>query len=152
MAEGIELALEDVTEEDLGTIVEGLGASNLRSAELRPEWAWQQLAVVARRENKVVGGAVGRTGWAWLFVGRLWVADELRGDGLGTPLMSTIEDAARERGCVGSWLDTFSFQARPFYERLGYEVFGELDDFPPGHARYFMKKRWEARGAQPAGG
>jgi hypothetical protein len=40
------------------------------------------------------------------------------------------------------WLDTFSFQARPFYEKLGYEVFGQLEDYPRGHSRYFLQKRF----------
>jgi len=51
-----------------------------------------------------------------------------------------MEHAAKERGCTAAHLDTFSFQARPFYESLGYEVFGTLDDYPQGHQRFFMKK------------
>jgi hypothetical protein len=54
--------------------------------------------------------------------------------------METIEQAAKERGCTYAHLDTFSFQARPFYEALGYEVFATLDEYPPGHHKYFMKK------------
>jgi hypothetical protein len=41
-------------------------------------------------------------------------------------------------------LETLSFQARGFYERYGYSVFGELDDFPPGHRKYFLKKNLSA--------
>jgi hypothetical protein len=44
------------------------------------------------------------------------------------------------RGCHGVWLDTFTFQARGFYERLGYSVFGAIEDYPPGHSRHFLKK------------
>jgi len=54
--------------------------------------------------------------------------------------MATLEQAARQRGCQYAHLDTFSFQARPFYEDLGYTVFGTLDDYPPGHQRFFMQK------------
>lgn len=136
----VEVKGEGVEKSDLDAVVEGLGASNARRADVRPEWAWRELAVLARRGDEVVGGAIGRTGWAWLYVGRLWVADQLRGAGLGTRLMAEIESAARERGCVGVWLDTFSFQARPFYEAVGYRQFGELRDFPPGHSRHFMMK------------
>jgi ribosomal protein S18 acetylase RimI-like enzyme len=50
------------------------------------------------------------------------------------------EAEAVRRKCVGAWLDTYSFQARGFYERLGYTVLGEIADYPPGHTRYFMKK------------
>ena len=51
-----------------------------------------------------------------------------------------LEQAARERGCTHAHLDTFSFQARPFYEKLGYEVFSTLDDYPLGPRRFFLKK------------
>ena len=50
--------------------------------------------------------------------------------------MQAMEAEAIRRGCRGAYLDTFSYQARPFYERLGYEVFGTLDDYPAGHQRF----------------
>ena len=77
----------------------------------------------------------------WLQVDVLWVAAALRGRGEGARLMAAAEAYAAQKGCVGVVLDTFSFQARPFYERLGYRVFGQLDDYPPGHTRFYMEKR-----------
>jgi GNAT superfamily N-acetyltransferase len=91
-------------------------------------------------EGRVVGGLWGRTVYDWLFVELLVVPDALRGRGLGSELMKRAEDEALARGCHSAWLDTFEFQARGFYERLGYSCFGELPDFPAGFARYFMKK------------
>lgn len=55
--------------------------------------------------------------------------------------MLRAEDEGRLRGCIGVYLDTFDFQARPFYEKLGFTVFGTLEDYPPGHRRFFLKKR-----------
>jgi GNAT superfamily N-acetyltransferase len=98
------------------------------------------MAVFARRDGVLVGGAVGFTHWEWLFIHYLWVSDELRGGGLGAHLLGTAEATARERGCGAVWLDTFSFQAPGFYKGLGYRQFGQLDDFPPGHARHFLWK------------
>ena len=64
--------------------------------------------------------------------------------------MARAEAEARARGCVGAWLDTFGFQARPFYEALGYAVFGALEDQPPGHRRYVLMKRLDvAPGGDP---
>ena len=91
-------------------------------------------------DGTVVGGVYGATMWGWLMVDGLWVAEELRGKGLGRRLMLAAEAVAIERGCRGSWLGTFDFQAREFYERLGYTVFGEVADFPNGHTHYSLWK------------
>ena len=63
------------------------------------------------------------------------------GRGFGRELMKRAELYAVERGCTDAYLDTFSFQARPFYEKLGYRVFGTLENHPAGHQRYFMTKQ-----------
>jgi hypothetical protein len=55
--------------------------------------------------------------------------------------METTEIEARRRGCRNAYLDTFSYQAPQFYERLGYVAFGTLQDYPPGHQRVFMNKQ-----------
>jgi len=91
-------------------------------------------------EGQVIGGLWGRTAFDWLFVELLFVPDSLRGRGVGTDLMKRAETEALARGCHSAWLDTFEFQARGFYERLGYTCFGELSDYPAGAKRYFMKK------------
>jgi hypothetical protein len=31
-------------------------------------------------------------------------------------------------------------QAMEAFQKAGYEVFGKLDDYPPGHSKYFLKK------------
>lgn len=93
----------------------------------------------------VLGGALAVYGVAWCFVKYLAVAPEARGRGIGRRLMETLEDEARARGQIGIWLDTFSFQAPAFYEALGYERIGMIDDYPPGEARYFYAKRLDGR-------
>ncbi len=55
--------------------------------------------------------------------------------------MAIAEHEARQRGLVGIWLDTFSFQAPVFYEKLGFKEFGQITNFPPGHSRTFYVKR-----------
>ncbi|MBV8685917.1 MAG: GNAT family N-acetyltransferase [Alphaproteobacteria bacterium] len=90
----------------------------------------------------VTGGLWGRTGYGWLFVELLIVPEAMRGRGLGRRLMAEAEAIARERGCVGAWLTTFTFQAQGFYEKLGYALFGALEDSPAGNTRLFMRKRF----------
>ena len=91
-------------------------------------------------QGRVIGGLWGRTVYDWLFVELLFVPDALRGRGVGSELMKRAEGEAVRRGCHSAWLDTFDFQARPFYEHLGYSCFAELRDYPAGSTRYFMKK------------
>lgn len=109
------------------------------------------LAVFDRGANppRSRGGLVGATNFGWLFVKYLAVDEELRGSGIGARLLERAEIIARQRGCVGAWLDTFSFQAPAFYRRMGYAEFGRLDECPPGNARHFFAK-WLTDGAAPA--
>ena len=96
--------------------------------------------VLADASGQTVGGLWGRTAFGWLFVELLFVPESLRGQGVGRELMHRAETEAITRGCHAAWLDTFEFQARGFYERLGYTCFGELNDYPPGFSRYFLRK------------
>ena len=91
--------------------------------------------------GEVSGGLWAVSSYHWLYVDMLIVPEALRGRGIGTRLMRMAEAAARARGCVGVCLDTF--QARGFYEKLGYEVFGTLDDNPRGSRRFFLRRRLE---------
>jgi GNAT superfamily N-acetyltransferase len=101
----------------------------------------KQLAVFVRDPSgRVVGGLVGHVRWSWVYVAKLWLPNELRGRGLGTRIVREIEDYARRHDCHGISLDTFEYQALPFYEKLGYERFGVLEGYPPGYRQFFLKK------------
>jgi ribosomal protein S18 acetylase RimI-like enzyme len=91
-------------------------------------------------DQKIVGGLIGETHWDWFYINLMWIKEELRGQGHGKRLLTLAEDEARQRGAKNAYLDTFSFQAPGFYKKFGYQVFGELPDFPTGHQRYYLKK------------
>lgn len=91
-------------------------------------------------DGQVAGGLIGETHWGWLYINLLFVKEELRGQGYGHRLLTLAEEEARQHGATHSYLDTFSFQAPEFYRKQGYEVYGTLEDFPPGHRRYWMRK------------
>jgi GNAT superfamily N-acetyltransferase len=123
----------------------------LRAAVLAPLKAFNEsragpgghrpLNVLLKDEGgAVTGGLWGMTGYGYLYVQLLAVPETLRGQGIGAELMAMAETEAQARGCTGAWLDTFEFQARGFYEKLGYRCFGEIPDYPPGFARYFLRK------------
>ncbi len=90
--------------------------------------------------GNLVGGLIGMIYRHCLFIDTLWIDESLRGLGYGKELVKNAEQTARENACVFIHLDTFSFQAPDFYERLGFEVFGVLDEYPGELKRYYMKK------------
>jgi len=107
-----------------------------------------RLSVLVRDESSTtIGGLIGRTSGAWLYVELFWLPETLRGTGLGTRLMMEAEAEAVRRGCIGAHLDTYDYQAPNFYRKLGYEVFGSIDEHPPGHTRFWMRKRFSEAAA-----
>jgi GNAT superfamily N-acetyltransferase len=124
--------------EDLAAISDGLTAFN--TADVGPAER-QPLAVLIRdTDGKVTGGLSGYTAWGWLFTQWLYIPDTLRGTGMAGTILAKAEAEAAERGCHGAWIDTFNPQALRAYQRQGYEIFGELPEFPKGRTRTFLKK------------
>jgi len=99
------------------------------------------LSIVAHAGDAVVGGLNGSTHWGWCYIRHLWVQADWRRQGLGQRLLVEAETQARARRCLGLYVDTFDAGAATFYERAGFARFGQIDDFPPGHARTFLHKR-----------
>lgn len=97
--------------------------------------------VVRDKEGLIHGGCLAYVWGRWLHVDILWLKDELRGQGWGTKLLEAAHAIGREKGALGAYLDTFDWQARPFYERLGYELVFTLEGVPDGHNRYYMRKQ-----------
>ncbi|KKB78885.1 hypothetical protein VW35_10415 [Devosia soli] len=87
-----------------------------------------------------VGGLTARVSYSRMFVELLFIPEHLRGKGLGEKLMAEAEKVAKDLGCIGIWLDTFSFQAPGFYKKIGYQEFGAISDYPPGFSRHFFHK------------
>ncbi|WP_306393777.1 GNAT family N-acetyltransferase [Telluria beijingensis] len=138
-ANGLAVTLDATPDyRDANTVIQGLIDFNAAHADGA---APQELLVTLRDvAGKVVGGLSGDTWVGWLQVHALWVADDVRGRGMGRALMLEAESEAMRRGCTQAFLETLSFQAPAFYEKLGYTVFSRLDGFPPGGARYAMRK------------
>ena len=134
-----------ITPADEAAMIALLGAFN--RTKVGPEGVRPLgLLLRASADAPIEGGVVGWSWYGWLHIAFVYLPELLRGAGLGRRLLQRTEAIARERGCHGIWLDTFSFQARGFYEKLGFSVFGELEDYPPGHGRIFLKKRLDGPG------
>ena len=133
---------ESASAEDISIVHEGLGEYN---ASLVGDGQYRELRIFVRDEGgRVVGGLFGEHFYGWLHISTLWVDERLRGNDYGTKLIAAAEAEAARCGCRHCFLDTLSFQARPFYEKLGYEVFAVLEDYPGEHERIFLRKTLSA--------
>lgn len=131
---------DKITHEEKEALLTGLRAFNGQYLDIANVGG--DIAVYARDDNGVmVGGVIGNRKGVWLNVDYLWVSGDVRGSGLGGQLMKAAEDEARRIGCLHALVDTFSFQARPFYEKQGYQLQMSLPDYPyPGMQRHYLTK------------
>lgn len=98
-------------------------------------------ATVRDDHGELIGGIQGWTWGATGWVERFWVREDGRHRGIGTRLLAAVESEARARGSRQLALTTHTFQAPDFYRRLGFEVVGELADYPANHASVLLRKR-----------
>jgi len=140
MDEEYQIVYVDNPEQSAWGII-GRGVGNYNRQQVGDNQFQRLCFVLHAPDQAIVGGVIGETYWDWLYIDLLWVKDELRGRGYGHRLLMLAEQEARQRGARNAYLDTFSFQALDFYKQHGYQVFGELQDFPPRHQRYFLTKR-----------
>lgn len=92
------------------------------------------------KQNELVAGISGYVFGNWLLISWLWCAESARGKGLADSILTSLENAAIEMGAVQAQLDTLDFQAKPFYEKRGYQVKYQLNNYPLSGTRYFMEK------------
>lgn len=103
----------------------------------------QPLMVSIRNDNdEIVGGIAGRTIYHQLLIEVLWVHNDKRGQGLGIQLMEISEREAQKRGCIAAQVDTLSFQAPKFYEKMGFKIVGKVSGVKNSPDRYFLLKHY----------
>ena len=130
------------TKHDLETISQGIQSFN--QSHIPDDVVFEsdtKFAVFAKDDNgKVIGGIRAAAFWNYCIIELLWLSGETRGQGVGTKLMEAAENFAKGKGFNYMRTETLSFQAKPFYEKCGYKVFGELIDHPKGHTTYCLVK------------
>lgn len=100
-----------------------------------------RFAVIARNnEGEVLGGVRACAFWNYCIIELLWLQNEARGGGVGSKLVAEAEAYAKSKGFQYMRTETLDFQAKPFYEKLGYKVFGELPNHPAGHTTCLLTK------------
>jgi len=134
----VRLALEkDEKDEVLQALTAGMKAFN--NAAVPNLNSHKIVAAVRDDEGKVVGGVIGRLAADSVYMEIVYNDENVRGTGLGSKAMRLVEDEAKTLGAREAWLYTMSFQAKPFYEKLGYHQFAELK-WNGEHKRHFMRK------------
>jgi GNAT superfamily N-acetyltransferase len=105
-----------------------------------PPYNHQVLNLIAREQNTIIGGLLADLAWNWLYISYFWVAEQKRSLGLGTRILSMTEEMAVQKGCKRANLETHDFQSLSFYQKRGYIIFGQLENFPEGHTKYYLWK------------
>lgn len=134
--------IENCKQGDADYIIDRLVEYNLSKVPAEQDVLFDILDKKITDDNgNIIAGCVARMYcWNVAYVDTLWVDETYRGKGLGAKLLEEVEKAAKEKCCYLIHLDTFDFQAKEFYEKQGYEVFGVLDNCPTEHCRYYLKK------------
>lgn len=135
----MKLMLTDTpTTEDVAEIIAGLKVFNRNFVG---DNGRKPLAVfITGEQGEKLGGITGYTLGNCLSIEFLWVSDALRHLGSGSKLMRAAEQEALQRGCKFAQVDTFSFQARPFYEKHGYQLKMTLENVVGEYHRYYLTK------------
>jgi ribosomal protein S18 acetylase RimI-like enzyme len=131
------------SEEDAKTISQGLVKFNHETVkDLEPEDAAIKFSLFARdKEGNITGGLRAVCFWNTLHIESLWVSENVRGNGIGTVLVKKAEHFAIEHGYEQALLESTSWQAKSFYEKLGYELMATLPNYPKGHSCHFLTKK-----------
>jgi len=134
--------IEKSTSEEYDLVNKGIIEYNLSKVPFTQDIPFESINKVIKGSNGEMIAGINSTLYCWncLCIDVLWVKEEFRKDGYGSALLNEVEKTAKEKGCKLIHLDTFDFQAKEFYLKHGYEVFGVLDDCPLEHKRYYMKK------------
>jgi GNAT superfamily N-acetyltransferase len=127
---------------DLETISKGIKSFNQQHIpdEVVFELDTKFAAFAKDESGNVIGGITATAYWNYCILELLWLSSEARGKNLGSQLMDAAEHFAKQQGFEYMRTETVSFQAKPFYEKRGYKVFGELPNYPKGHTTYCLLK------------
>ena len=125
------------SDKDINEVRDGLIRHNTPFLEGIPK---SKVAYYAMEGDNKVGGIIADLWGNWLLIKFLWVDDSMRGKQVGSELLQLVEKYAQSQGCTSSLVDTLSFQAKPFYEKHGYQCQMVLENYPLDSSLAFLTK------------
>ena len=125
------------SDSDISEVRAGLIKHNTPFLEGIPK---SQVGYYAMEEGVKVGGVIADLWGNWLLIKFLWVDNSMRGKQVGSQLLQRLEEYAQSQGCTSSLVDTLSFQAKPFYEKHGYQCQMVLENYPLDSSLAFLTK------------
>lgn len=139
----MEFNIEESSENDVEYIDNTLGGFNRTQVQYTSRMDYLPLNYHIKDENGlIIAGINAYSCWQMVYISEFYVAQEFRNQGIGSRLIKKIEGEAKKRGATASHTDTFDWQAKGFYLKHEYEVFGVIENCPPGHKRFFLKKHF----------
>lgn len=131
------ITIENPTEEEVNKVRHKLQEHNSQFWEVDRK---DQYTIYSMEDQTMVGGIVFTIFGEWLDIGFFWVDKEERGKGIGKDILSRAEAFAKNKGCKKATLNTFDFQAMPFYKKNGYEIMYKQEKYPISSTKYYMEK------------
>lgn len=132
------ITIENPTEEEVNKVRHKLQEHNSQFWEVDRK---DQYTIYSMEDQTMVGGIVFTIFGEWLDIDFFWVDKEERGKGIGKDILSRAEAFAKNKGCKKAALNTFDFQAMPFYKKNGYEIMYKQDKYPVSSTKYYMEKK-----------
>ncbi len=129
--------IENPSENEVDSIVKGVmeyGLSKVNEVIPR-KWAFH-----AKSSGELIGGATGRDHFSQFYLDNIWVKEEHRSRGLGASIHEEVTACAKRCGCRRIQLNTLNSKAVKFYQKLGYEILAEIDDYTDGFTLYYMAR------------
>ncbi len=107
-----------------------------------PDMPETRHSFVAMDGETFIGSVSGLHYGKWFYITDLWLEKPYRKQGYGAELLRKLEDKAKQQGVKHIWTWTAGYEAAPFYQKQGYAIFCQFEDYyPTGHSRIGLRKQ-----------
>lgn len=128
----------DLSEEQIETVCQSLADFDRNHIGYRLKGS---VNIGIELDGRLIAGLNGyMTAFKILYIDTVFVEEEYRRQGVGKELLKEAESRAKALGANMIRLDTFNWQGREFYLKLGYEEVGQYSSPEDGFSEHFFVK------------